>query len=97
MIARHLIIAGRVQGVFFRGSAVAEARKRHLTGWVRNNLHDGTVEMLIQGAVEDVETLVQWCRCGPPAADVTGVTVTETAPDPALQTFEKCASAGMRF
>ncbi|MDR2016733.1 MAG: acylphosphatase [Burkholderiales bacterium] len=93
MIARHLIIAGRVQGVFFRGSAVAEARKHHLTGWVRNNLHDGTVEILIQGTAEDVETLVQWCRRGSPTADVTGLTVTEIVPDPTLQTFEKGADA----
>lgn len=93
MIARHLIIAGRVQGVFFRGSLIAEARKRSLTGWVRNNLRDGTVETLLQGAEEDVEALVQWCRRGPPAADVTGLTVTESDPDPALQAFEKRANS----
>jgi acylphosphatase len=91
MIARHLIIAGHVQGVFFRGSVVAEARRRQLTGWVRN-VHDGTVEILMQGAVEDVESLLQWCRRGPSAADVAGLTITEIAPDPALQTFEKRAS-----
>ncbi len=90
MIARHLIIAGRVQGVFFRNSTVAEARKRHLVGWVRN-VRDGTVEAFVQGTPEDVEALLQWCRRGPPAADVTGLTVTDTVPDPALETFEKRA------
>ncbi|MDR0769654.1 MAG: acylphosphatase [Burkholderiales bacterium] len=92
MIARHLIIAGRVQGVFFRGSVVAEARRRCLTGWVRN-VGDGAVEVLAQGAAEEVEALVQWCRRGSPAADVTGLTVTEIDPDPALQTFEKHINA----
>jgi acylphosphatase len=92
VIARHLIIAGRVQGVFFRGSLIAEARQRPLVGWVRNNIRDGTVEALMQGAEEEVEALVQWCRRGSPAADVTGLAVTEVAPDPSLQTFEKRAN-----
>ncbi|MCL2309664.1 MAG: acylphosphatase [Proteobacteria bacterium] len=88
MIARHLIIAGRVQGVSFRGGFVAEAHKRRLAGWVRNN-QDGTVEALIQGEEEEVEALIQWCRRGPPAADVTGLTVADVGADPTLQTFEK--------
>ncbi|MCL2296870.1 MAG: acylphosphatase [Proteobacteria bacterium] len=92
MIARHLIIAGRVQGVFFRGSLVAEARQRPLVGWVRNHVRDGTVEAFIQGEEEEVEALVQWCRRGPPPADVTGLTVTDVDPDLALQIFEKRGS-----
>ncbi|MDR2710258.1 MAG: acylphosphatase [Burkholderiales bacterium] len=88
MIARHLIISGRVQGVAFRYSLIVEARQRQLVGWVRN-LRDGAVEAVIQGAKEDVEALTQWCRRGPSFADVTGLAVTDSVLDPALTTFEK--------
>ncbi|MCL2872351.1 MAG: acylphosphatase [Betaproteobacteria bacterium] len=88
MIARHLIISGRVQGVAFRIRLIIEARKYQIVGWVRN-VRDGSVETVIQGAEEEVEALVQWCRRGPPDADVTGLVVTDMKPDPTLQTFER--------
>ena len=88
MIARHLIISGRVQGVAFRYTLIAEARQCRLVGWVRNT-PDDNVETVIQGAEKEVDALVQWCRRGPPAADVTGLTVTDIKPDPSLQTFER--------
>jgi len=72
MIARRLVIAGRVQGVGFRESLVAVARREHLAGWVRN-ARDGTVEALLQGDDAAVERVIAWCRHCPPAAQVTGV------------------------
>lgn len=36
-------VSGRVQGVYFRESAVAEAKKHSLTGFVKNE-PDGTVQ-----------------------------------------------------
>jgi acylphosphatase len=75
----RVLVAGTVQGVFFRVSAVEEARARGLTGWVRN-LPDGAVEVEAQGPPEQVEDLVAWLRVGPPAASVTGVDTTELAP-----------------
>jgi acylphosphatase len=38
----HVIISGRVQGVFFRARTRETAVALKLTGWVRN-LHDGSV------------------------------------------------------
>lgn len=54
MIAKHIIFAGRVQGVGFRYTAQRIAILHQLTGFVRN-VSNGTVEMLIQGPIEDVD------------------------------------------
>lgn len=70
----HLLISGRVQGVWYRGSTKDEARRLGLTGWVRN-LADGRVEARVCGSREQVETLIQWCHQGPPAAKVSEVQV----------------------
>jgi acylphosphatase len=56
--AKHIIFAGRVQGVGFRFTASSIAKRYQLTGFVRN-LPDGTVEMLAQGDDQDVENCIQ--------------------------------------
>lgn len=66
----HLIIEGRVQGVWFRESTRQEAIFLKLTGWVRNR-PDGTVEALIEGPENKVDKLISWCQKGPPTALVT--------------------------
>ncbi len=66
------LVAGRVQGVFFRASTRNEAQRLGLTGYARNRL-DGTVEVVACGERESVETLREWLRKGPPDARVTGV------------------------
>jgi acylphosphatase len=71
---RHLRIRGRVQGVGFRYAMRLEARRLGLAGWVRNR-HDGSVEALVQGPAEAVETMVEWSRHGPAGARVTEVQV----------------------
>ncbi len=65
----HVLIEGRVQGVFFRASTRDEARARGLLGWVRN-LADGRVEALFEGDKPVVENMLAWCRKGPPYAYV---------------------------
>ena len=77
MIARHLVIHGRVQGVFYRGWSVETARGLGLTGWVRNR-RDGTVEMVMSGPDAAVEAMIARCREGPPAARVDRIDVTES-------------------
>jgi len=72
----HATIAGRVQGVFFRASCAEAARRRDLSGWVRN-LPDGRVEAVFQGPDADVDALVDWCRIGPPRATVESVETVE--------------------
>ncbi len=72
----HLLVSGRVQGVFYRASAVEKANALGLAGWVRN-LPDGRVEAGAAGPGAVVAALVLWCRQGPGGArvdrgDVTG-------------------------
>jgi acylphosphatase len=71
----HLLISGRVQGVFYRQSTVDAAAQLGLRGWVRN-LPDGRVEALAEGEREALEALLAFCRRGPPAASVEGVEAT---------------------
>jgi acylphosphatase len=68
----RIIVRGRVQGVWFRGSARDEARRLGLSGWARNRA-DGAVEILAQGAPAAIERLVEWCHEGPPLARVKSV------------------------
>lgn len=70
----HVFVSGRVQGVFFRVETRHEARKRNVTGWVKNTF-DGRVEAIFEGQREDVEAMVEFCRKGPSGAKVTGVDV----------------------
>ncbi len=70
----HLLIDGRVQGVYYRESARQTATALGITGWARN-LPDGRVEAVAEGPREAVERFVAWCHEGPPAARVTGVDV----------------------
>lgn len=72
----HAVIRGRVQGVSYRMSAVGEATRLGLGGWVRNR-DDGTVELEAEGPADVVAALLSWCEVGPPAARVTAVEVEE--------------------
>jgi acylphosphatase len=65
-------ITGHVQGVGFRYAMRAEARRRGVSGWVRNR-RDGSVEALLQGEADAVRALVDWARLGPPGARVAEV------------------------
>ncbi|HET9045950.1 MAG TPA: acylphosphatase [Casimicrobiaceae bacterium] len=80
MIARRLVVRGRVQGVGFRYALVDVATMMGAAGWVRNR-RDGTVEALVQGEDTIVDAVVAWCRRGPPAARVTTVDVEPATPD----------------
>ena len=83
-VRAHLFISGRVQGVGFRASTEEEAKRiGGVSGWVKN-LADGRVEAVIQGPHDKVDALVQWCRKGPPSAEVTKV---ERKDEPAADEF----------
>ncbi|MDP7056859.1 MAG: acylphosphatase [Nitrospinaceae bacterium] len=70
--AVHIIVHGRVQGVFFRASTQTRALELSLVGWVRN-LPDSSVEIHAEGDRENLELLIEWCRQGPSSAKVTRV------------------------
>ncbi len=71
------IVSGRVQGVSYRASTTHKARALGLVGWVRN-LSNGNVELEAEG--DHVDALIEWCKQGPPAAQVDEVRVEEVAP-----------------
>lgn len=81
MICRLCRVRGRVQGVFFRGSAAAEARRLGITGYARN-LPDGSVEVLACGPEAAVEQMLAWLAVGPVAAKVSSVQSQPVTPDP---------------
>ena len=73
-VRAHVIIEGRVQGVFFRAYTQDEARLRKVTGWVKNR-YDGKVEAVFEGEKNAVNALVDWCHTGSPHASVKNVEV----------------------
>lgn len=73
MIAKHVRITGRVQGVGFRDWLLTTARGLGLSGWVRNR-SDGTVDALIAGDAGAVDGCIRACRVGPRLAVVDHLT-----------------------
>ena len=73
-LTQHLIIHGRVQGVFFRESMSRQARQLGISGLVRNR-RDGTVEAMVQGSPDAVGRIIEWARTGPELARVEQVEV----------------------
>ncbi len=65
----HLIVRGRVQGVFFRASAQREAKLLGLTGWAKNR-HDNSVEVVVEGDEDQVKDFLTWAQHGPSTARV---------------------------
>ena len=83
----HVFVTGRVQGVWFRGSARDRAIELGVDGFARN-LADGRVEIEAQGRPERVEAFLGWGRAGPPGARVDRVEITERQPLEGPEGFE---------
>jgi acylphosphatase len=71
-------VAGHVQGVGFRWSAVREAQSRNIKGFVKN-LPDGSVYIEAEGSVIQLNSFIEWCKKGPSFGFVESVIV-DTAP-----------------
>jgi acylphosphatase len=76
MICRKCLVAGRVQGVFYRGTAAQRARELGVRGYARN-LPDGRVEVLACGESDAVQTFIEWLWIGSSASKVTAVEVAD--------------------
>jgi acylphosphatase len=74
----HLIIKGKVQGVFFRASAKEVAEGLGVMGWIKNT-PDGDVEALLSGTDRELEAFVAWCRQGPSKAKVIEIVISKSA------------------
>ena len=83
----HILVSGRVQGVWFRGSTAKVAEALDLVGWVRN-LPDGCVEIEAQGPAPKIEEFIAWCRIGPPRASVDRVEIIEQPATASYSSFE---------
>ena len=82
----HLIVSGRVQGVWFRAGTREQALELGLCGWAKN-CPDGTVEIHAEGDKKTLEQFITWCRKGPPAARVSALEV-EWVVSQSLTTFK---------
>jgi len=85
MPTAHLLIKGRVQGVYYRASAKDKAIQLSLTGWVKNTAA-GDVEAVVTGPETAIQSFIAWCRQGPPAAEVEDVKV-NPMPETAFEEF----------
>jgi acylphosphatase len=78
--AIRCVVAGRVQGVYYRSATAEQAARLELDGWVRN-LADGRVEAVAAGPADALAELARWLWQGPPAARVDSVLLEEWAAD----------------
>jgi acylphosphatase len=76
VICKKCLVSGRVQGVFYRGSAAQRARELGVRGYAKN-LPDGRVEVLACGEDDVVQVFISWLWTGSSAAKVTAVEVAD--------------------
>jgi len=82
----HVLISGRVQGVFFRASTKQKAEQLGLKGWVRNT-SDGNVEAIFEGPEDVINEMIEWCHRGPPLSKVTNVEIKKQKATNAFEDF----------
>ncbi len=71
-VRAHVIITGKVQGVYFRVNTKRKAELLGLKGWVRN-IDNGGVEAIFEGNEESVKEILDFCNHGPEGAKVENV------------------------
>ena len=52
----HVLVSGKVQGVFFRQALKVVAKKNNVSGWVRN-LKDRRVEAVLEGDSKSINSV----------------------------------------
>ena len=70
----HMVVSGRVQGVFFRQNTLNKAKELGVFGWVKN-LPDGKLEAVFEGEKKKVEEIVNWAEKGPASVEVSDIKV----------------------
>jgi acylphosphatase len=70
----HLIISGKVQGVWFRLNTKNKADELGIFGWVKNTLND-KVEIIIEGNETNIKKMIKWCYKGSPLSKVENVDI----------------------
>ncbi|HEX2233580.1 MAG TPA: acylphosphatase [Thermoleophilaceae bacterium] len=85
-VRKRVVVRGDVQGVAFRDNTRRQASSRGVDGWVANR-SDGSVEAVFEGDPDSVQSMVDFCKGGPRAADVDDVDVSDEEPE-GLSGFE---------
>lgn len=83
----HVIVTGKVQGVFFRAFTRDEAVRLGLSGWVRNR-PNGSVEATIEGEATAVQKMLLWFQQGSPNSIVEKIETSDEPPAGGAGTFE---------
>lgn len=83
----HYIIAGRVQGVFFRYHTQRVANEYSVYGTVKN-LSDGNVEVFAQGDEKNLEKFEQFLNKGPEISRVDKVIKKELDTEKKYSSFD---------
>jgi len=83
----HLIISGRVQGVFYRDFVRREANKLDIVGYVKN-LSEGNVEIVAEGTEESLKKFISNCKKGPLMAFVKNIDIKEETAKNEFEDFD---------
>ena len=70
----HLIVSGRVQGVFFRANVKNKAIELNLNGYAKN-LENGNVEVVAEGDENKINELIEFIKQGPGIAKVENIKI----------------------
>lgn len=76
MIAVHVRVSGRVQGVYYRAFTREKAIALGVKGWVRN-VPGGGVEAVLEGERKQVGELLKSMKSGPTGSLVLGMELSE--------------------
>ncbi|HZI02300.1 MAG TPA: acylphosphatase [Flavisolibacter sp.] len=76
-LTKHILIKGKVQGVFYRVTAKDAGTALGIKGWIKNTA-DGHVEACISGKEEAIESFINWCWKGPKDAEVIDIEIKES-------------------
>ena len=83
----HILVYGRVHGVFFRHNTNKIAHELGLNGFVRN-LADGSVEVVAEGNEEKLKKLAEFCKKGLFGARVDDIKISFEKPKNEFSGFE---------
>jgi acylphosphatase len=75
----NITVRGKVQGVFFRAGALAEAKRLGIAGFAQN-LSSGEVYIEAEGLEDPLSHFLEWCSKGPEKAEVATIQVEENGP-----------------
>jgi len=83
----HILVSGKVQGVFFRQALKVIAKNNNVVGWVRN-LTDKRVEAILEGDNKSVNLVVEFAKIVPSNSHVDNIEINNEEFKNEFSTFE---------